>query len=212
MHHACEPLGCKAPLMTARSPLPPQLALPQRRYIELVQQLARDGWQQKVIADRLGVSPSYVSQIVNHREPSIGLPKIEEAVRRLPIDRAFFEDPAVDPGAYKEYMGRPPRRSESGEHAVQPRSNDPGAWGKFVRLGLDRQFRARGLSDDDLAWVRDAPGRRGAKTLDFLVDLCEMLLSGGGAQHPDYEALDDEPMPDAQALIRRDSDGNGEGA
>lgn len=199
---------------TARD-LDPSLALSQRRYIELVRLLYEDGWTQTRIAHALGISQSYVSQILKGRGPAITVRRIEAAISGLPISEEYFYDPDVNSGDYTRYMGKRPRRTQSG---VVPAPDDtmPEGWRKFLDLGLDRVYRQRGLSPEDLEYVRNAPGRKGLKTLDFYVDICNAVLRGT-TPHPDFEELPDEEAPEARQLVRRrevdeddedDEDGN----
>lgn len=182
------------------------LTHPQRRYIELVHRLNADGWNQKQIARALGVSQSYVSQIIRERSPAITAQTIEKAIDGLPIAPEYFSDPSIPAADYKAYMGKrapaPPLAPTPPAASASDAPESPG-WRKFKQLGLDQVFKSRGLSDEDLDYVRGAPGRRGAQTIDFYVDLCNALVKGI-APHPDFEALDEDGLPDARRLIRRD--------
>lgn len=190
--------------------LDPTLALPQRRYIALVSALAEDGWTQTRIGRALGVSQSYISQILRGRGPAVTVQRIEAAIAGLPIDRSYFTDPDVDERGYKALMGKRPRRTESGV-APAPSDEEPSeGWRKFVSLGLDRVYMARGLTGEDLDYVQRAPGRKGLKNLDFYVDLCNTLVRGVDP-HPDFDALPDEEVPEARRLIRRRGEDEDEG-
>jgi transcriptional regulator with XRE-family HTH domain len=178
----------------------------QRRYIELVHLLNADGWNQKRIARALDVSQSYVSQIVRDRAPAITMQTIEKAIEGLPIDPRYFTDPSIPSGDYKAHMGK---RSTSSPPAALPAEGlpDSAGWRKFKQLGLDRVYMQRGLSADDLDYVSRAPGRKGAKTLDFYVDLCDALVKGV-ATHPEFDALDEDGNGslEGRRLIRRGDD------
>lgn len=80
-------------------------------------------------------------------------------------------------------------------------STDP-VWQKFERAGLVDRYRKRGLTDDDFAWVRRAPGRRGQRNVDFLIDLCEMLLEGAVPNEDFDKIASDDEGPDASHLIK----------
>lgn len=112
------------------------------RYATLVQQLAEEmdhkwGWK-GAVAKRLGVSPAYISMIVNGQRSGIGIDSIEKAIKRLGIDRSYF---------YGAHRGTPSYREFE-----KPRVGDAVRSG-LLYPSLAKVLGSTEISEEDREWI-----------------------------------------------------------
>lgn len=101
------------------------------RYVRLVQEIGRElgmrhGWKSEV-ARRLDVDQSYLSRLLSRERTSVGVEKIQQAVRRMRISHEYFYG-VKDPVTYRDYIVR---------------SEPPyAAWREFLDTELGRSMTA----------------------------------------------------------------------
>jgi transcriptional regulator with XRE-family HTH domain len=155
-----------------------------------------DGWQSE-LARRVGVSQSMLSKHLQGEVKSVRLHTIELTCARLGIDRAFFFDASLgDAPSYREHL-EGPRRATPAPHVTGQESPH---WQRFVRLGLAERL---GLSDEQIEWLRAAPFRGGAQSVDDYITAAESIVR---ADLPEPPGMDDARAahdPERNRITRR---------
>lgn len=138
------------------------LTTAQRRYLALVEQLAveyerKRGWQRRS-AERLGISPSHLQQIVTGgKQPGIEI--IERAQTRLRLRSEFFLDPKLRAPEYTDYI--------LGVEAPD-RAPDP-TWTSLEEDGTVRWYSSEGgLTEAHLQAIQDAMPLEHAQREDYI--------------------------------------------
>lgn len=162
--------------------------LQKRRWLLFLEQYSTDvgeGWQTNLAA-RIKTSPSTINkQTTGRRGPS--RQTIQLAIEALQIAPDFFTSPEIgDAPHYRDYVGK-----RSGAKTTAPARSDSPHWRRFVQLGGPDRY---GLTDEQLAWVRNAPFRGGAQSVDDYIAAAEMVAR----QHM--------PEPPGMAEARRKRD------
>lgn len=82
---------------------PPNLA--QERYRLLVQQMRDELETQEAVGEVLGMTQAFVSELLRGTR-SVGIRTLEQTIRKLRIDRRFFDDPSLRNPRYKDFVGK----------------------------------------------------------------------------------------------------------
>jgi transcriptional regulator with XRE-family HTH domain len=99
------------------------------RYVRLAEEIGREvglkyGWPSEA-ARRLGVSQSYLSRLLSKERTSIGLDKVQRAIKRMHLSPDYFYGPR-EPASYHDYMtGREPPYA---------------AWAEFIATEVGRSM------------------------------------------------------------------------
>ena len=149
-------------------------SLPAQRYLLLVSQLVEErGGADKhgvkaEVGRELGIRGPHVTMLLaGTKEP--GLTIIERAKERLKLRAEFFTRADLDAPNYRDFVGRVESHVELDPVVIWP------AWERLEEEGIIDEYRARGLSEQEVQHVRRTPWRGQPTERDFVRELDSKL-------------------------------------
>lgn len=178
---ASQMLACDKPSV-ARLPVD---ILPARRVRLLVEQL-REEWVerhgdapgfQRDTAKRTGMSESQVSRLLNEKRGGGDLKTLFDVIETMRLRPDFFFDETIEAPRYRDYL-----RSRDAGPAPVPESQ---AWRTFLEIEGPRVY---GLTPEQTEWLRTAPFRGGAQSVDDYIAAARALTCQTAERPPGWDA------------------------
>lgn len=142
--------------------------LPAQRWRMFLEQFAAehgDGWHSE-LARRLAVHPSTIQRYAAGRRKGVSFDAIQSAIDSMGIARDFFFEPgAGSKPHYRQYLASADR--------TEPSESESPHWRRFVSLRIPETL---GLRAEEVEWLRTAPFRGGARSVDDYITAAEALL------------------------------------